>query len=97
VRGSGEFIYLDKQIESFRRLHLTGSCSDVLGEKHEVDETLELEEWWEFLKATLHRFHRFLEEWEEEFPKRLQKIEKYLDRIGRTLKAYVRWQQEKDD
>jgi hypothetical protein len=90
--ADGREYYLDAQTERFHQLHLTGSYLDVLGEQHQVDETFELSEWWEFLKAALHRFQ---DEWQEEVPKRLQKIEKHLEGIGQTLKTYVRSQQEK--
>ena len=83
--------HLDTQTERFHQLHLTGSYPDVLGEQHQVDETFELSQWWEFLKAALHRVQT---EWQEEVPRTLGDIEKSLAAIGRTLQSYVKWEQE---
>ncbi len=75
--SSEELTYrLDELTGAYSHIHLAATYRDALGDTHQVDETIEIRDWWQ----TLQEAHvRLVREPAEESVKELGKMRKALD------------------
>lgn len=77
-----DLVNIDNAIELFSYLRLSGTCRDALGEVHEIDERVDIREWWNELRISNETVPH---DWPEEAARTLDKIHKELQSIARNL------------
>jgi hypothetical protein len=74
--GSEKQFELDRMTERFTHLRLVGTYADALGARHDVDDQVEIREWWRLLRASGQQLEH---DWTEESAKALRKIATALE------------------
>lgn len=80
-----ETVRLTALTQEFSHIRLRGECRDALGEKHKVDERIEIREWWKLLQDAHHLVDR------DEVREIRQELELLRKATEKTAGSVERW------